>query len=125
VAEQRRARAVGVDLGGSAIWCVGAERASAWAVSAAEVFAADELDEVVAWCDGATVAIDAPGGSSEGRHVDDDGLAARFRSARCAEVAAVVAAHHADGGAVRVACDDHQGSVMWRPAVPGSLDGRR
>jgi hypothetical protein len=35
-----------------------------------------------------------------------------------AAVAAVVAAHHVDGRAVRVACDDHEGSVMWQPAVP-------
>jgi hypothetical protein len=35
-----------------------------------------------------------------------------------AAVAAVVAAQHADGRAVRVACDHPDGSVMWQPAVP-------
>jgi hypothetical protein len=158
------------------------------------------------------VAIDAPGGPSEGRHHDDDRVAAKFRPARCAEVAlrlhgiavpwispgpgadvppwmqvgfalwsaldgpalevfpfgaftgllghrpankltvagrrqrlgalaaeldlpptatawghdaidaavaAVVAAHHVDGRAVRVACPDHEGSVMWQPALAG------
>ena len=180
-------------------------------MSGAEVFAADELSQVAAWCDGATVAIDAPGGLSEGMHHDDEGVAAKFRPARCAEVAlrragiavawispgpgqpvppwmqvgfdlwgvldgaalevfpfaaftallgrrpankltvvgrrqrlevlarelelpstaaawghdaidaavaAVVAAHHVEGRAVRVACDEHEGSVMWQPAVP-------
>jgi hypothetical protein len=204
---------VGIDLGASAIWAVAAERAPGgrWAVGGAEVFTATEVTEVVAWCGGATVAIDAPGGPSEGRHRIDERVAAKFRPARCAEVAlrihgiavpwiapgpddpvppwmqvgfdlwaalggealevfpfgaftallghrpankltvagrrqrlaalaahlelpptaaawghdaidaavaAVVAAQHADGRAVRIACDDHEGSAMWQPAVP-------
>lgn len=203
-------RVVGIDLGASAIWAVAAERhrGGRWAVDGAEVFAAWELPEVVAWCDGATVAVDAPGGPSEGRHHGDERVAAKFRPARCAEVAlrlhgiavpwisptpddpvppwmqvgfdlwaaldgralevfpfgaftallghrpankltvagrrqrltalagevvlpatatawghdaidaavaAVVAAHHADGRATRIACTDHEGSVMWQP----------
>lgn len=204
-------RAVGIDLGASAIWTVAAERRGGrWAVTAAGVFAADEVADVVAWSAGATAAIDAPGGRSEGRHHDDARVAAKFRPARCAEVAlrlagiavpwvapgpadpvppwmgvgfelwsaldgdalevfpfgaftallgrrpankltvvgrrqrlaalaaeldlppsavawghdaidaavaAVVAAHHVDGRAVRIACDDHDGSAMWQPGV--------
>lgn len=204
---------MGIDLGAAAIWAVAAERSveGRWAVTGAEVFAAVELGEVAAWCDGATVAVDAPGGRSEGRHHGDERVAAKFRPARCAEVAlrlhgiavpwispgpddpvppwmqvgfdlwaalggevlevfpfgaftallghrpankltvagrrqrlaalggaldlpatasvwghdavdaaaaAVVAAHHADGLAVRIACADHNGSVMWQPALP-------
>lgn len=82
-------RAVGIDLGAAAIWCVAAERGAGggWAVAGAEVFAADEIDDVVAWCGGGVVAIDAPGGSSERQHLDDTAVAAKFRPARCAEVA--------------------------------------
>jgi hypothetical protein len=210
-------RVVGIDLGASAVWVVAAEPSGErrWAVTGAEVFAAAELAEVAAWCSGATVAVDAPGGRSEGRHRADERVAAKFRPARCAEVAlrlhgiavpwispgpddpvppwmqvgfdlwdaldgdplevfpfgaftallghrpankltvpgrrqrlaaladhldlpltatawghdaidaavaAVVAAHHADGRAVRVACTDHDGSVMWQP---GPLAGNR
>lgn len=203
---------MGIDLGASAVWAVAAERSAGgrWSVAGAEVFAATELAEVAAWCGEATVAVDAPGGLSEGRHHGDDRVAAKFRPARCAEVAlrlhgiavpwiapapgdpvppwmqvgfdlwaalgdhplevfpfgaftalrghrpankltvagrrqrlgaldaalglpatatvwghdavdaavaAVVAAHHADGRAVRVACDHPDGSVMWQPAA--------
>jgi hypothetical protein len=207
-------RVVGIDLGASAIWAVAADRSTGgrWTITGAQVFAAAEIEEVVAWCASATVAIDSPGGRSEGRHHDDQRVAAKFRPARCAEVAlrlhgiavpwispgpadpvppwmqvgfdlwsaldgealevfpfgaftallghrpankltvagrrqrlaalavplqlpttatawghdaidaavaAAVAADHADGRAVRVACDDHEGSVMWQPALAG------
>lgn len=204
----------GIDLGASAIWAVAAERGAGgrWAVAGAEVFAVDELAALTGWLGEATVAIDAPGGPSERRHLADDRVAAKFRPARCAEVAlrlagvavawvapgpddpvppwmqvgfdvwtavgpgalevfpfgaftallgrrpankltvtgrrqrlsvlagelvlpdtaaawghdaidaavaAVVAAHHVDGRAVRVACGCEGGSVMWQPATAG------
>jgi hypothetical protein len=77
-------RAVGIDLGASAIWCVAAEDGE---YAGGRVFAVDELDELRRWCGDAVVAIDAPGGPSEGHHVDDGTLSAKFRPARCAEVA--------------------------------------
>ncbi len=81
-------RAVGIDLGASAVWSVAAEQGTGgWSVVGAAVHGIDELDDVVAWCEGATVAIDAPGGLSERLHLDDTALAAKFRLARCAEVA--------------------------------------
>lgn len=204
-------RAVGIDLGQTLVWAVAAERRrSRWTVTDGRSFGSDELDAVVAWCGDAVVAVDAPGGRSEGAHAHDERVAGKFRRARCAEVAlrlagfavpfvapgpddevapwmqvgfdlwaafgdrqplevfpysvfatllgtrppnkltgagrrcrldalaphlalpgtaslwahdgidaaaaALVAADHVDGGAVRLGCDAHDGSAMWLPA---------
>ena len=88
-------RAVGIDLGASAIWAVAAERdaAGGWTIVAGDVFAAGELDRAVQWCGGAVVAIDAPARRSEGLHSTDERLAAKFRRARCAAVALRLEGH--------------------------------
>lgn len=77
-------RSVGIDLGAQVVWAVAAEGGR---IVDGAAFAADELDALASWCGDAVVAIDAPAGPSESRHLDDDTLAAKFRPARCAEVA--------------------------------------
>jgi hypothetical protein len=77
-------RAVGIDLGAHVVWAVAAEHGR---IVDGAAFGVAELDALAAWCGDATVAIDAPAGGSEGHHVDDETLAAKFRPARCAEVA--------------------------------------
>lgn len=77
-------RSIGIDLGASAVWAVAADSGR---VVEGRAFGPSELDELTAWCGDATVAIDAPGGPSEGAHLDDATLADKFRPARCAEVA--------------------------------------
>jgi predicted nuclease with RNAse H fold len=83
-------RAVGIDLGADVVWAVAADGAT---IVEGAAFGTDELDDLVAWCDDAVVAVDAPAGPSEGRHVGDTTLAAKFRPARCAEVALRRAGH--------------------------------
>jgi hypothetical protein len=81
------ARTVGIDLGAQVVWAVAAEGRQ---VVAGDTFGVDpgELARLRAWCaDASAVAIDAPAGPSEGRHVDDAALGTKFRPARCAEVA--------------------------------------
>ena len=77
-------RAVGIDLGAHVVWAVAAEDGR---IVDGAAFGTDELDALAAWCGDATVAIDAPAGPSEGRHLDDATVSAKFRPARCAEVA--------------------------------------
>jgi hypothetical protein len=77
-------RAVGIDLGAHVVWAVAAVDGR---VVDGATFGDDELDGLAAWCGEAVVAIDAPAGPSEGRHVDDTALSTKFRPARCAEVA--------------------------------------
>jgi hypothetical protein len=82
-------RAVGIDLGASAVWCVAAEDGR---FVDGRVFAVDELDALRRWCGDAAVAIDAPAAPSEGHeHVDQK--PGKFRRARCAEVALARAGH--------------------------------
>lgn len=85
-------RAVGIDLGAQAVWAVAAEdgRFAEGAVFGVELA---ELDRLRRWCADAVVAIDAPAGPSEGRHLHDETLAAKFRVGRCAEVALRRAGH--------------------------------
>ena len=85
---------VGIDLGQATVWGVAAERgAGGWHVVDGRAFPAADAAEVVRWCDGATVAIDAPGARSEGRHLADASLSPKFQRARCAEVALLRAGH--------------------------------
>jgi hypothetical protein len=77
-------RAVGIDLGAHVVWAVAAEGGR---IVDGRAFGVDELDALADWCDDATVAIDAPAGPSEGHHLDDETVSAKFRPARCAEVA--------------------------------------
>jgi predicted nuclease with RNAse H fold len=58
-------------------------------VVAGDVFAAQDVDAVVAWVgDGVRrVAIDAPSALSVLAHAEDDSLAPKFRAARCGEIA--------------------------------------
>lgn len=66
--------------------CVAAD--SRLRVSGLRIFAAAEIDALVAWLPGAaTVAVDAPAELSTAPHADDATLSAKFRVARCAEIA--------------------------------------
>jgi hypothetical protein len=87
-------RAVGIDLGQSQVWGVAAERRGRrWRIVDGRSFPATSLADAVAWCGDAAVAIDAPGGRSERVHLEDTAVAAKFRPARCAEVALRLAGH--------------------------------
>jgi hypothetical protein len=77
-------RAVGIDLGAHVVWAVAAEGGR---VVDGRAFGVDELDALTEWCGDATVAVDAPAGPSEGHHLHDETVSAKFRPARCAEVA--------------------------------------
>ncbi len=83
---------VGIDLGASVVHAVGlGVRGSRIRVTAARTFdPADptELSELVAMAGpAAAIAIDAPGALSLGVHAHDMHLAAKFRTARCGEIA--------------------------------------
>jgi predicted nuclease with RNAse H fold len=77
---------VGIDVGTNAFHAVAIDTDRR--VGGAQVFAADDLDELAEWLAPArVVAIDAPDRVSSGAHVTDDRVAAKFREGRCAEVA--------------------------------------
>jgi hypothetical protein len=83
-------RAVGIDLGASALHAVALElnEASRLRVTEAALLPASDLDAAVAFADGATaLAIDAPSELSRAPHGDDEALSPKFRRARCAEIA--------------------------------------
>jgi hypothetical protein len=82
-------RAVGIDLGAHVVWAVAAvvSEDGAGRIVDGAAFGVDELEALTSWCGDATVAIDAPAGPSEGHHLDDVTVSAKFRPARCAEVA--------------------------------------
>ncbi len=82
-------RAIGIDLGATAVWCVAAEDGR---FVDGRVFGPGELDELRRWCGNAVVAIDAPAGPSEGLDHRDQ-RPGKFRRARCAEVALARAGH--------------------------------
>ena len=129
-------RAVGIDLGAHVAWAVAAEEGR---VVDGRAFGVDELDALAAWCGAATVAIDAPAGPSEGRHLDDETVSRKFRPARCAEVALGRAGYwvswvtgagpHApwvEAGFAVYAALDHLGPLEVFPhAVFAELLGRR
>jgi predicted nuclease with RNAse H fold len=90
-------RAVGIDLGARAVWVVVAERRTSgrWVAADCERLDADEVDTgaVALLARGGTVAIDAPGGPSEGRHHHDERVVGKFRRGRCSEVGLRLAGH--------------------------------
>jgi hypothetical protein len=90
-------RFVGIDLGARALHVVTLTDADAGrrlAVHDAQVLTPDALDGLADLAAGATaIAIDAPAGPSVGAHVDDAGLAPKFRTARCGEIALGRQAH--------------------------------
>jgi predicted nuclease with RNAse H fold len=80
--------ASGIDLGASAIWVVrieGRGRPYVTVVERLPAAALARVEELVSAS--ACVAIDAPEGLSAGSHLGDQRIAAKFRSARCSEVA--------------------------------------
>jgi len=80
---------VGLDPATHAVWAVRLRNADGPA-EVADTALMDPAGEasVLFFCDGVTVvAVDAPDGPSEGRHLDDETLPPKFRQARCAEVA--------------------------------------
>ena len=80
---------MGIDVGADAVWLVGLEvEHDPPAVRLARLLSPvdpDALARLVA--DAPAVAIDAPGGPSRLAHTGDDRLAAKFRAARCSEIA--------------------------------------
>ncbi|HZQ28406.1 MAG TPA: DUF429 domain-containing protein [Acidimicrobiales bacterium] len=81
-------RAAGIDVGAAAVHVAVVDDG---AVVLARSFPADELGAVVAMCAGAVrVGVDAPAAPSVGAHVADPAWSgsAKFRSARCSEIAA-------------------------------------
>ena len=82
--------AVGIDLGASAIHVVGltASPGPRLTITAAQTFAAADLDAVVALArDASDIAIDAPAQLSVAPHRDDASISPKFRTARCGEIA--------------------------------------
>lgn len=78
--------AVGIDLGAGAICAVALDGRR---VEATYVLGPDELPALVDACAGASaIAIDAPADLSAGVHADDATISAKFRVARCGEIAA-------------------------------------
>jgi predicted nuclease with RNAse H fold len=78
-------RFVGIDVGARTFHCASIDARSL----ARELTAlpADDLGALAEWCAGAeAVAIDAPEAPSTMPHCDDEGLAPKFRRARCAEI---------------------------------------
>ena len=99
-------RVVGIDLGASAIHAVALDVTRQATVTAAEVFAADEVGAAVRFCAAAAfVAIDAPSEPSTACHAEDPDVPARFRSARCGEIALA---------------RDHGYRVSWPTPVTGA-----
>ncbi len=86
---RHRDRFVGIDLGARALHVVVlTDDGSRLAVDDARVVTPDALAELEAVTAGAAgVAIDAPAAPSRGCHADDVGLAPKFRTARCGEIA--------------------------------------
>ncbi len=80
---------VGIDLGASTIHVVEvAGEAPQPSVMAARTFDATEIDEVVAFVNGARdIAIDAPAQLSTAVHRDDESVSRKFRVGRCGEIA--------------------------------------
>jgi predicted nuclease with RNAse H fold len=77
---------VGIDVGTNAFHAVALDESRTRATG--RVFAADEVDALVAWAAPArVVAIDAPDRPSARAHADDRRVARKFREGRCAEVA--------------------------------------
>lgn len=78
--------AVGIDLGAHAIFAVALDGRE---VAAGRLLSPDDLDELVALCAGATaIAVDSPGGHSDGVHEAEHTISPKFRVARCGEIAA-------------------------------------
>jgi predicted nuclease with RNAse H fold len=78
-------RFIGIDLGAKALHCVVLDESRA--VIGGRLLSPN-VSEVKALTDGATaIAIDAPSSHSTGPHRDDETLAAKFRLARCSEIA--------------------------------------
>ncbi|HEX2273847.1 MAG TPA: DUF429 domain-containing protein [Acidimicrobiales bacterium] len=84
-------RVVGIDVGARRLHAVALDARAA--VVGVGVFDAVELDELVAWTGGARqVAIDSPDRGSTAPHRAEEGLAPKFRTARCAEI--TLGRHH-------------------------------
>jgi predicted nuclease with RNAse H fold len=82
---------VGIDVGASRVH--GVRLDDARRLVDARDFAADDLEAVVAWADGARIAaVDGPDAPSVGAHAGDTTLAPKFRAARTGEVA--LGRHH-------------------------------
>ncbi len=86
---RRRDRFVGIDLGARALHVVTlVGDGPRLTVDDARVLTPESIDELTDVAAGATaIAIDAPAGPSLGCHTDDTSLAAKFRTARCGEIA--------------------------------------
>ncbi|HEY5274552.1 MAG TPA: DUF429 domain-containing protein [Acidimicrobiales bacterium] len=83
-----RAVACGIDLGATDLWIVGLTEEATPDVAFAEHLHIDEFERLADILGHAsTVAIDAPGGFSEGSHIGDERFARKFQRARCSEVA--------------------------------------
>jgi predicted nuclease with RNAse H fold len=83
-------RAVGIDLGASAIHVVELIAASGdrLAITTARTFDAEDIEAVVAVVrDADDVAIDAPAQLSTAPHAGDESISPKFRTARCGEIA--------------------------------------
>lgn len=98
----------GVDVSSRALHAVAIDDAGR--VLDRRVIPASRMDDLAALVAGAAVvAVDAPSGWSEGRHLDDADLPPKFRTARCGEVA--LRARYGD-------------AVPWpTPAGPGERTG--
>jgi len=81
-------RFVGIDVGQRALHAVAlTDRGGGrLRVAGGEVFSPEELDDVVAWCVGARVAVDAPLGPATVGEDAHPAVSRKFRLARCAEV---------------------------------------
>ena len=76
---------VGIDVGSRRLDAVALDGEGR--VLGTAVFPAGDVEGLVAWVESAAdVAVDAPDTWSTAPHVGDDGLAPKFRSARCAEI---------------------------------------
>ena len=77
---------VGIDVGARLLDAVALDGEGG--VVGAAVFSSADVEGLVAWAARArAVAVDAPDAWSTAPHADDEGLAPKFRSARCAEIA--------------------------------------
>jgi predicted nuclease with RNAse H fold len=77
---------IGIDVGAQQLHCVGLDRDGE--LLDATTFAAGELGALARWAAGARViAVDAPAQLSTRPHADDGALSAKFRLARCGEIA--------------------------------------
>ncbi len=79
-------RFVGIDVGAAVLHCVVLDESRR--VIDGRALPSDASPELAALAHGATaVAVDAPSSLSTGPHADDEGLAPKFRLARCCEIA--------------------------------------